>query len=291
MKLLQSMMPTQQLNSLSINYKIHFLNYIISAFGIIRINIVTLRSDMSLKDSIQTEKLPSHIAIIMDGNGRWAKKHSKERTFGHQNGVTAVREVTEACAELGVKYLTLYAFSTENWARPTEEVGALMELLVYTIKQETETLLKNDVKLNAIGDLESLPEKCHDELMEAIEATKHNKRTTLTLALSYSSRWEITQATKQIAQEVANGNMNPNNISEETISDHLATKGMPDPELLIRTSGECRISNYLLWQIAYAELYFTEILWPDFTRENLYDALVSYQNRERRFGKVSEQLS
>lgn len=246
---------------------------------------------MSLKENIDLQKLPSHIAIIMDGNGRWAKRHQHDdRIFGHQNGVTAVREVTEACAELGVNYLTLYAFSTENWSRPKEEVNALMDLLVETIHKETDTLMNNNVRLNTIGDIASLPEKCKMKLLEVIDATQKNDRTTLTLALSYSSRWELISAMKKIARKIKKEELQPENITEEIVNENLNTAGMPDPELLIRTSGEYRISNYLLWQIAYTELYFTSILWPDFTRENLYEAIIDFQKRERRFGKTSEQL-
>ncbi len=246
---------------------------------------------MSFKEKINPGKLPLHIAIIMDGNGRWAKQKGKLRVFGHQNGVKAVRDTVEGAAELGIKYLTLYAFSTENWNRPQFEVDALMELLVSTISKEKETLNKNDIRLLAIGDLKSLPGKCHRELNEAMEETAGNKRMTLVLALSYSSKSELTEAVKQIAYKVKEQKINPADVTEQVISEHLYTKGFPDPELLIRTSGECRISNFLLWQIAYAELYFTEKLWPDFRREDLYEAIVSYQQRERRFGMVSEQLS
>lgn len=246
---------------------------------------------MSFKEKINIEKLPKHIAVIMDGNGRWAKQKGEERVFGHINGVTSVRETTEAAAEIGVKYLTLYAFSTENWNRPQSEVTALMELLVKTIHQETDTLNKNKIRLQAIGDLKSLPENCYNELMEAIKNTEKNDRMTLVLALSYSSRWEIINAIKNIAKEVKEGKIKSENINESTINNHLCTSGIPEPELMIRTSGEHRISNFLLWQLSYAELYFTEKLWPDFRKEDLYEAIVDYQNRERRFGKTSEQIS
>jgi len=246
---------------------------------------------MSLKDQIDIDNLPKHIAIIMDGNGRWARQHLKNRIFGHRNGVKSVRDVTEASAELGVEYLTLYAFSTENWNRPQLEVTALMELLVQTIRKETKTLTENDIRLQAIGNLDSLPKKCYKELMEAIEFTKDNKRMTLVLSLSYSSKWEIIEAVKNIAIETAEGKIKPEDINESIFNDHLCTAGIPDPELLIRTSGEHRISNFLLWQIAYAELYFTNILWPDFTKESLYEAIIDYQSRERRFGKTSEQIN
>ena len=245
---------------------------------------------MSLKEKINPSKLPAHIAIIMDGNGRWAKQHGEERIFGHENGVKSVRETVEAAAEIGVKYLTLYAFSTENWNRPQEEVIALMQLLVYTINAETPTLNKNGIRLQAIGNLKSLPPDCYKELQEAIENTKNNSRMTLVLALSYSSRWEIINAVKEIAQKIENKTLSAAEINEETIALHLCTANIPDPELMIRTSGEHRISNFLLWQIAYSELYFTDTLWPDFRKENLYEAILDYQNRERRFGKTSEQL-
>jgi undecaprenyl diphosphate synthase len=246
---------------------------------------------MTLKDKINPGKLPLHVAIIMDGNGRWARKKGKLRVFGHQNGVKAVRETTEAAAELGIKYLTLYAFSTENWNRPQQEVDALMELLVHTINQERSTLNKNDIRLLAIGDLKSLPGNCYNELKEAIDDTSNNKRMSLVLALSYSSKWELTNAMRQIAEEVKAGKIKPEEITEKNISEHLNTVNIPDPELLIRTSGENRISNFLLWQIAYAELYFSPKLWPDFRKEDLYEAILDYQQRERRFGMVSEQLT
>jgi undecaprenyl diphosphate synthase len=245
---------------------------------------------MSLKDQINPSKLPQHIAIIMDGNGRWAKQQGEHRIFGHEHGVKSVREAVEACAELGVKYLTLYAFSTENWNRPQEEVIALMQLLVHTISAETKTLNENNIRLQAIGDLKSLPADCYNELQEAMDKTKNNTRTTLVLALSYSSRWEIIDAVKKISEKVKTGQLSPENIGEDTINQHLCTSSMPEPELMIRTSGEHRISNFLLWQLAYAELYFTDKLWPDFRKEDLYEAIVDFQNRERRFGKTSEQL-
>jgi undecaprenyl diphosphate synthase len=245
---------------------------------------------MSLKEKIDTSRLPEHVAVIMDGNGRWAQQQGKVRVFGHQSGVTAVRETSEAAAELGVKYLTLYAFSTENWNRPKEEVDALMELLVHTIHAETETLNKNNIRLATIGDTDSLPEACRKELEEAISNTSNNKRMTLILALSYSSRWEIVEATKKIAQQVAQGKLDVNNINAELISSQMNTAAFPDPELLIRTSGEHRVSNFLLWQIAYSEFYFTETLWPDFDKEEFYKAILDYQGRERRFGKTSAQL-
>ena len=246
---------------------------------------------MSFEEKIDKARLPRHVAIIMDGNGRWALKQGKNRTFGHQNGVEAVRQTSEAAAELGIKYLTLYAFSTENWNRPKYEIDALMKLLVKTIDQETPTLNKNKISLSAIGNLKSLPEESYNRLMKAIDDTSGNDRMTLNLALSYSARWEITEAMKQISKEVKEGKTDPENIDQDLICKHLSTRNMPDPELLIRTSGEYRISNYLLWQIAYTELYFTKVLWPDFRKEDLYKAIVDYQCRERRFGKISEQLN
>lgn len=240
---------------------------------------------------INKDKIPQHIAIIMDGNGRWAKQQGEDRIFGHHEGVNSVREIVEAAAEVGVKYLTLYAFSTENWNRPKEEVDALMELLVATISMETPQLHKNGVKLEAIGNLKSLPVSCFNELQESITTTKNNTRLTLVLALSYSSKWEITNSVKEIAEQVASGKLKPNDITEEIISSHLCTTKYPDPELMIRTSGEHRISNFLLWQLAYAEFYFTDKLWPDFRKQDFLEAINAYQARERRFGKTSEQIS
>ena len=245
---------------------------------------------MSWKDQIIQDRIPRHIAIIMDGNGRWAKQRGKLRIFGHRNGVKAVREAAESAAELGVKYLTLYAFSTENWNRPRAEVNALMHLLVQTIHKEIKTLHDNDISLKAIGDLDSLPKAIYNELQDAIKETSHHKRMSLVLALSYSSRWEITDAVKNIVQQVSDGKLSPEDINTDLLSTHLTTRDIPDPELLIRTSGEFRISNFLLWQIAYSELYFTNKLWPDFRKEDLYEAIVDYQKRERRFGKTSEQV-
>jgi undecaprenyl diphosphate synthase len=243
-----------------------------------------------MKEKIIPEKLPKHVAIIMDGNGRWAKKRGAMRIFGHQHGVTAVRETVEAAAEIGIKYLSMYAFSTENWNRPKFEVDALMELLVKTINKETETLKKNNIRLMAIGDIDSLHKDCYDELMKTISATEKNSRMTLILALSYSSKWEITEAVKKIAGKVINNELAIEEINQDIISDSLSTKGIPDPELLIRTSGEYRISNFLLWQLAYAELYFTPVLWPDFRKDDFYKAIINYQKRERRFGLTSEQI-
>ena len=245
---------------------------------------------MDLKSQIILEKLPRHIAIIMDGNGRWAKQHGKPRIFGHRNGVTAVREATEAAAELGVEYLTLYAFSTENWSRPKIEVGALMRLLVESLHKEMNTLHKNNIRLQAIGDLSKLPERTYQALQEGIENTRGNTRMTLVLALNYSAKWEITEASRRLAQRVQAGALDPADIDEQTFADALSTSGMPDPELLIRTSGETRVSNFMLWQIAYAELYFSSVFWPDFRKQHLYQAIIDYQQRERRFGKISEQL-
>ncbi|MCC5928244.1 MAG: isoprenyl transferase [Cyclobacteriaceae bacterium] len=238
--------------------------------------------------SIDKENLPKHIAIIMDGNGRWAKKQGARRIFGHKNAIQAVRESSEICAELGIKYLTLYAFSTENWKRPQAEVFGLMELLVSTIQSETQTLIKNNIRLEAIGDIEALPVKCQKELQDSINKTCKNDGLTLILALSYSGRWEIVEAVKKVLKDVKSGLLSEDNISMELFSNYLCTKGIPDPELLIRTSGEMRISNFLLWQIAYTELYITDVLWPDFRKEHLKEAIASYQKRERRFGKVTE---
>lgn len=248
-------------------------------------------SKMDLKNNIDIEKLPKHIAIIMDGNGRWAKQKGMMRAFGHENGTKAVRQTVEACAELGIENLTLYAFSTENWNRPKLEVQTLMRLLVSSLKKEISTLEDNNIKLSAIGNLNTLPKKVHNELLEVIDKTKFNTRMTLTLALSYGSREELLNTVKEISIKVKNNIISPENIEESIINEHLYTQNLPDVDLLIRTSGEQRISNFLLWQIAYAELYFTSILWPDFTKQHLYEAIIEYQKRERRFGKTSEQLS
>ena len=245
---------------------------------------------MSLKDSIIKERLPKHIAIIMDGNGRWAKQRGNARIFGHKNAMKAVREVCEGCAELGVGYLTLYAFSTENWNRPKMEVMGLMDLLVTAINTETDTLIKNNIRLNAIGRLTDLPEKVRTNLLEAIDRTKANTGLTLTLALSYSSKVELVDAIRKIARDVESGTIAADNIDDSVVSQNLYTGGMPDPDLLIRTSGEYRISNFMLWQLAYSELYFTPTFWPDFDKEELYKAIVDYQQRERRFGLTSEQI-
>jgi len=245
---------------------------------------------MNLKEQVDVDNLPKHVAVIMDGNGRWAKQRGGLRIFGHQNAIKAVRDTVEAAAELGIKYLTLYAFSTENWNRPAMEVTALMQLLVSTIRKETATLNKNDIQLKTIGNTASLPKACQQELQEAMDITSQNARMTLVLALSYSGRWDIMQAMQRLAQDVGHNKVAENAITEATISQYLSTAGMPDPELLIRTSGEQRISNFLLWQLAYTELYITELLWPDFRKEHLYEAIIAYQRRERRFGKTSEQL-
>ncbi len=246
---------------------------------------------MSLKEKLIADKMPQHIAIIMDGNGRWAKGRGKFRIFGHQNGVSTVKTITEACAELGVKYLTLYAFSTENWNRPAIEVRALMELLVDTMRKELPTLMENGIKLSFIGNQSDLPVKCQKQIEVTMEETKHNTRMNLVLALSYSAKWDLVQAIKNISNDAMNGKINVADINDSLVDSYLSTHWMPHPELLIRTSGEKRISNFLLWEIAYSELYFTEKLWPDFTKEDLYDAIYDFQNRERRFGKTSEQLS
>ena len=243
-----------------------------------------------MKENLDLHNLPQHIAVIMDGNGRWAKKKGAMRVFGHKNAVEAVRDTTEGCAELGIKYLTLYAFSTENWNRPKAEVNALMELLVMTIRKELNTLQKNNVRLQAIGNLANLPESCQAQLQEAIKETSSNTGLTLVLALSYSGRWEIVDAVQQISREVKAGKLDPENIDADVFERYLNTRQIPDPELLIRTSGEMRISNFLLWQLAYTELYITEVLWPDFRRNHLYEAIDAYQKRERRFGKTSEQI-
>ena len=246
---------------------------------------------MSLKEHINDSRLPKHIAIIMDGNGRWAKKQGMARTFGHENGAKAVRQVVEGCAELGVKNLTLYAFSTENWNRPKLEIQTLMRLLISSLKKEIKTLHDNNIKLCTIGNLNTLPSRVHKELVDVMGKTKLNTRMTLTIALSYGSREELISTIKEISIKVKNNIISPENIDESIINEHLYTRNLPDVDLLIRTSGEQRISNFLLWQIAYAELYFTNTLWPDFSKEDLYHAIIEYQKRERRFGKTSEQIS
>ena len=245
---------------------------------------------MSLIEKIDKNRLPRHVAIIMDGNGGWAKAKGEDRSFGHQEGVVSVRKIMDAVTQLGLKYLTLYTFSTENWNRPEEEVQALMSLLVSAIHRETPDMMKKNVRLTAIGDLSRLREDAYNTLQECIDTTSANTGTTLVLALSYSSRWEITRAARQLAQEVLEQKINPNDITEAMVSDHLTTKNIPDPDLLIRTGGEKRISNFLLWQLSYAEFFFTDVFWPDFREEELYEAILYYQQRERRFGKTSEQL-
>lgn len=245
----------------------------------------------NLKEKIMNGVLPRHVAVIMDGNGRWAKKKGAMRIFGHQNAIQAVRDISEGCAELGIKHLTLYAFSTENWGRPKDEVEGLMELLVKTIHSEMDTLQKNNISLGAIGDISNLPLNCQQELQEAIRKTSENSGLQLILALSYSGRWDITEAVKKVLKDVKNGEISESEITPEVFSSYLSTRDVPDPELLIRTSGEMRISNFLLWQMAYTELYITDVLWPDFRKIHLYEALHSYQKRERRFGKISEQVN
>jgi undecaprenyl diphosphate synthase len=246
---------------------------------------------MDWKDKIDLARLPKHIAVIMDGNGRWAKEQGKPRVFGHRNGVKSVREITEGAAEIGIEYLTLYAFSTENWKRPKLEISALMRLLVETVYQETNTLMENNIRLQAIGEIDKLPKATYKALLEGIENTKNNTRMTLVLALNYSGRWDITQASQKLATSVANGELQASDIDAKRIASALSTHGMPDPELLIRTSGENRISNFLLWELAYAEFYFSPVFWPDFRKPNFYQAIVDYQQRERRFGKISEQIA
>ncbi|MBR2450999.1 MAG: isoprenyl transferase [Paludibacteraceae bacterium] len=245
---------------------------------------------MGYKEQIQQDRIPRHVAIIMDGNGRWAKRQGMARMFGHRQGVETVHHITEAAAELGISYMTLYAFSTENWNRPKDEVDALMALLVDTIAKETPTLMKNNIRLQTIGDLSRLPQVTRDNFMACIEETTKNTGLTLVIALSYSARWELIRATQKIAAAVKEGEMLIEDINEEVIGGYLTTSNMPDPDLLIRTSGELRISNFLLWQLAYSELYFTDCLWPEFTPEEFYRAIVDYQHRERRFGKTSEQV-
>ncbi len=245
---------------------------------------------MSFKDKLIKDRIPQHIAIIMDGNGRWAAQFGNERTYGHEHGVESVRSVVEGAGEIGVSYLTLYAFSTENWGRPKSEIDALMGLFVQAIMEETDELLKNNVRLKMIGDIKSLPLDVQEKFLWSIEKLKDCTGLTLVLALSYSSKWEIVEAVKRIAEDTKNGTIQPEDINNEMMDGYLNTSDMPDPELLIRTSGECRISNFLLWQIAYSELYFTPKLWPDFRKEDLYEAILDFQNRERRFGKTSQQL-
>lgn len=244
-----------------------------------------------MKELIDPSNLPRHIAVIMDGNGRWAKQQGAARVFGHRNAIKAVREVTEGCAELGVNHLTLYTFSTENWGRPRSEINALMQLLVHTIREELPTLMKNNVRLTTIGETNTLPTGCRAELSEAIRATEHNTGLNLILALSYSGKWDLVEATRKLARQVQEGILQPDQISEEAISRALSTEGIPDVDLMIRTGGDHRISNFMLWQLAYAELYIiNDVFWPDFRRPHLWEAILTYQGRERRFGKTSEQL-
>jgi undecaprenyl diphosphate synthase len=246
---------------------------------------------MQLRKQIDNKKLPSHVAIIMDGNGRWAQHRGLDRIFGHQQGVKAVREVIETAAELEIGYLTLYAFSTENWGRPDEEVTALMGIMIQSLSNETDTLLKNNIRLRAIGDLDRLADDVKERLFETIRLTSASTGLNLIIAMSYSSRWEITRAARKISSDARNGIIDPDLINEDEFEKYLTTYGIPDPELMIRTSGELRISNFLLWQVAYAEFYFTGILWPDFGKDDFYNAIIDYQKRERRFGKTSEQVS
>lgn len=243
-----------------------------------------------LQEQIDRSRLPLHIAVIMDGNGRWAREKGEDRLYGHYHGVESVRAVVEGCAELSIQYLTLYAFSTENWDRPEDEVSGLMELLVSTIRKEAEGLNKNNIRLHIIGDKRMLPPMARQELTEALELTKNNTGLNLIMAVSYSGRWDITNAVKNIAQQAKNGSIQPEEITHDLMKQHLSTANFPDPELMIRTSGEYRISNFLLYELAYAELYFTDVRWPDFRKNNLHEAILDYQNRERRFGKTSEQL-
>jgi len=245
---------------------------------------------MSLKEQINTGKLPSHIAVIMDGNGRWAKQRGLDRVFGHQQGVTAVRNIIEASAELGIKYLTLYAFSTENWGRPDEEVSALMGIMIQSLNKETDTLIKNNIRMRTIGDVDRLADDVKERLYDTINLTSGCTGLNLVVALSYSSRWEITEAARKLALDIKKDLIDVASVDERIFEKYLTTSGIPDPDLMIRTSGEMRISNFLLWQMAYTELYITDILWPDFGKEDLYKAVVDYQGRERRFGKTSEQI-
>lgn len=249
-----------------------------------------MQNKMNLLESINKANLPRHLAIIMDGNGRWAKQQGFLRAFGHENGTKSVKETIKTCAKIGIEFLTLYAFSTENWNRPKLEVDALMKILINSLRKELTTLQENNIKLNAIGNLEKLPKSAQKELMDVIEKTKNNTRLTLTLALSYGSREELVNAIKIISNKVKNNIISIDSLDDSIINEHLYTQNLPDVDLLIRTSGEHRISNFLLWQIAYAELYFTDVLWPDFKEQDLYEAIISYQKRERRFGKTSEQI-
>lgn len=245
---------------------------------------------MSLIDQIDINNVPNHVAIIMDGNGRWAKKQGELRSFGHRNGIDSVRDTVEACVELGINFLTLYAFSTENWNRPVEEVNALMQILVESLEKEKLVFMKNNIQLKTIGDTQQLPEHCRKQLTTIVEDTSKNTGLILILALSYSGRWDITQSVRNICKQVTDGSLKAEDVNEEHITSNLSTSKFPDPDLLIRTSGEFRISNFLLWQIAYSEIFITPVLWPEFTKSNLVEAISSYQSRERRYGKTSEQL-
>jgi undecaprenyl diphosphate synthase len=246
---------------------------------------------LTFKDQIDVNRLPGHVAVIMDGNGRWARRRGKERIYGHHHGVKAVRKIIEAAAELGINYLTLYAFSTENWNRPDDEVSALMDIMVDSLNNETETLLKNQISTKVIGDINRLSKRVRERLLETIRVTSGGTRMKLVVALSYSSRWEISEACRKIAVDVTRGKVQPDTINEDTVAAYLETSDLPDPELMIRTSGEKRISNFLLWQLAYTELYFTEKLWPDFGKEDFYKAIANFQKRERRYGRTSEQIA
>jgi len=246
---------------------------------------------VSVKDKLHISKLPRHVAIIMDGNGRWAARHGSVRSIGHEHGIEAVRSTVEGAGEIGIEYLTLFAFSTENWSRPLEEVNALMGLLVHAIEAETANLMKNNVRVTVIGEITKLPEHVRSKLMDCVDRLKNNTGLTVVFALSYSSKWELTEAAKKLAADVVTGKVNLDDINNQLFEKYLSTSGIPDPELLIRTSGEYRISNFLLWQIAYAELYFTDVLWPDFRKEDLFGALLAFQERERRFGLTSEQIT
>ena len=253
-----------------------------------RINFSTI---LDIKGKLDPNNLPRHIAVIMDGNGRWAKKQGAKRIFGHKSAIKSVKEITEGCVELGIEYLTLYTFSTENWKRPKIEIDGLMRILVSSLRKELDTLQKNDVDLSAIGDLQNLPKVCQKELREAMDSTKDNSSMRLILAVSYSGRWELLKAVRKLAMDVKLGKIAVADIDEQLLASNLETRDIPDPELLIRTSGEMRISNFLLWQIAYTELFITDVLWPDFRKEHLYQALIAYQSRERRFGRISEQIN
>jgi undecaprenyl diphosphate synthase len=255
------------------------------------VRLTTKKDNVSIKDKLNINKLPLHVAIIMDGNGRWAARHGSARSAGHEHGIEAVRSTVEGAGEIGIKYLTLFAFSTENWSRPQDEINALMSLLIYAIDAESENLMKNNVRVTVIGDISKLPGNVRNKLLDCVERLDNNTGLTVVLALSYSSKWEITEAARKLAADVAASKVTPEDIDSQLFEKYLSTVGIPDPELLIRTSGEYRISNFLLWQIAYAELYFTDVLWPDFRKEDLFKAIMDYQDRERRFGLTSEQIT